>query len=531
MLHFKWKLFTGFVTFGIIVVVLTALQHRFVGHTLTAVLFTVLASLVPAFFIGWRLNRPVRLLGEGIARVARGDLDVTLPRLHTRDEFEPLIDRFNRMVVALRETEHLRESLAVQEQVGRVLREDGERLEARVHERTRELEQAIRERDRYVAQSLDLICVATFDGWFKSVNPAFERVLGYTPDEMTSGPFLQFVHPDDVARTVSEMKGLGAGIPTVMFENRYRCKDGSYKWLQWTAIPLTEEGVISAIARDITDKRRAEAAEEALLESSLQMRIAQGIQASLLPVDQVHLEGFDVAGVWRPAGQVGGDHFDFIPTHGNRMVIVMADASGHGLASALVMAQLHACLWSLLAIEPHPIEEVLARANAMLVAKTPDNCFATAVLVDIDSSSGTMTCASCGHPPAYLLDRDGHVKSRIESSGRPLGCFPDFEVRATSAVSLQAGDTLVLMTDGILEAESLDGELFGEERVLDVVRRHLGGSAREIADAVQSRIECFCDRRQDDATLVVMKVTSEQPQAAHVICPREAEAGADSVRL
>jgi PAS domain S-box-containing protein len=513
VLRFKWKLFFGFLTFGIIVVALTAAQQRVVSYPLVTIAVAVVASLPSAFFIASRLNRPVSLLNDGIARVAAGDLNVRLPHPRTRDEFEPLIDRFNAMVVALRETRQLRETLAVREQAERVLRETGERLEVSVRERTRELEQAIRERDRYVAHSLDLICVASLDGWFKTVNPAFERVLGYTPEEITSAPFIGLVHPDDVQQTAVEIERLAGGLPTVLFENRYRCKDGTYKWLQWTAIPLAEEKVVYAIARDITDKRRAEAAEQALLESSLQMSVAQKIQASLLPADIVHLEGFDVAGVSRPAALVGGDYFDFIPMAGNQLVIALADASGHGLSAALVMAQMHACLWSLLVADPHPIEEVLARANAMLYAKTPANCFATALLVSLDANARTVTWASCGHPAAYLLDAGGDVKCRIDSTARPLGCFAEHEVCTAAPVPLSAGDTLVLATDGVLEAESSEGEMFGETRLLEAARACQHLTSREIAETVQDRLAQFCDRQADDATVVVMKVTAEEPRS------------------
>lgn len=510
MLRFQWKLFFGFLTFGMIVIALTALQGRVAGRSLAVVGLAVVASMAPALFIAWRLNRPIRVLTEGITRVAQGNLDVTLPHLRTRDEFEPLIDRFNEMVAALRETQALRQSLALGEQTERVLREASQRLEARVRERTRELEQTIRERDRYLAHSLDLIGASTPDGRFTTVNPAFERVLGYTAQELTSGPFLDFVHPDDVASTIAEMKRLNAGMPSLLFENRYRCKDGSYKWLQWTAIPLPDEQVIHAIGRDVTDRRRAEAAEQALFEASLQMEIAQNIQASLLPAGSVQLEGFDLAGLSRPVASVGGDYFDFIPTPGNRLVLAIGDASGHGLSAALVMAQLHACLWSLMISEPHPIDEVLARANAMLYAKTPANCYATAMLVVVDGNRWTLTGASCGHPPGYVLDRDGAIKRRIDPTGQPLGCFAGCDVTTTGPHALDAGDTLVLLTDGILEAASPEGGSFGEQSALDVVRRHLDRPARAIAEAVHEAVGQFCGRSQDDATIVVAKVMRER---------------------
>jgi PAS domain S-box-containing protein len=106
-----------------------------------------------------------------------------------------------------------------------------------------------------------MVCVASLDGYFKRVNSSFEQILGYSPEELLSKPFFDFIHPDDVERTkaVVEEKLL-AGIKAIAFENRYRCKDGSYKWLSWTSHPVPEENITYAIAYDITERKEAEEA-------------------------------------------------------------------------------------------------------------------------------------------------------------------------------------------------------------------------------------------------------------------------------
>ncbi len=105
--------------------------------------------------------------------------------------------------------------------------------------------------------SIDLMCIAGVDVYFKRVNPAFTKTLGFTSEELLSKPFIEFVHPADRERTLNEVRRLASGVDTVHFENRYRCADGSWKWLAWTCPAATpEEGLLYAIARDITEQKK-----------------------------------------------------------------------------------------------------------------------------------------------------------------------------------------------------------------------------------------------------------------------------------
>lgn len=112
--------------------------------------------------------------------------------------------------------------------------------------------------EKFFAYALDMCCIAGVDGYFKRVNPAFERTLGYTTSELLERPYADFVHPDDRPETHAETGKLSTGEPTLSFENRYRCKDGSYRDLHWTSFPEPETGLVYAIARDVTEQRRRE---------------------------------------------------------------------------------------------------------------------------------------------------------------------------------------------------------------------------------------------------------------------------------
>jgi PAS domain S-box-containing protein len=112
--------------------------------------------------------------------------------------------------------------------------------------------------ERFFNQNLDMLCIAGFDGYFKRLNPVWERVLGYSTEELLAEPFLSFVHPEDRETTAHEAAKLAEGDHiTILFENRYRCKDGSYKWLQWMSSSMEDRGLMFATARDVT-KSKAE---------------------------------------------------------------------------------------------------------------------------------------------------------------------------------------------------------------------------------------------------------------------------------
>ncbi len=116
----------------------------------------------------------------------------------------------------------------------------------------REVELAQCQRDRFFSLSLDMLCIAGMDGYFKQINPAVSEILGFSAEEIMARPFLDSVHPDDRAATLTELAKLKRGERSTEFENRYQCKDGSWKWLSWNSYLVVEEGLLYATARDIS---------------------------------------------------------------------------------------------------------------------------------------------------------------------------------------------------------------------------------------------------------------------------------------
>jgi PAS domain S-box-containing protein len=119
--------------------------------------------------------------------------------------------------------------------------------------------------DRFFANSIDMLCFLDFNGHFKRLNPAWEQTLGFTRKELMSRPFIEFVHPDDRERTLAQNARVRGGGKALAFENRYLCKDGSYRWLRWNAASDSREQVIYSVARDVTASKQAEDDRERLV--------------------------------------------------------------------------------------------------------------------------------------------------------------------------------------------------------------------------------------------------------------------------
>jgi PAS domain S-box-containing protein len=176
-------------------------------------------GILVAVILGFRFAAPIHALAEVADRFGDGDLDARVA-VQREDEIGLLARTFNEMA--------------------------GE-LQVRMGE--------LHEFQRFFDVSLDLLCIAGTDGYFKRTNPAFERALGWTSEELTSQPFVDLVHPEDQAATQNEIDKLAQGVPTISFVNRFRCSDGAWKYLRWNSYPEPDTGLLYAIARQIEDPR------------------------------------------------------------------------------------------------------------------------------------------------------------------------------------------------------------------------------------------------------------------------------------
>lgn len=241
------------------------------------------------------------------------------------------------------------------------------------------------------------------------------------------------------------------------------------------------------------------AAQKEILENEL--AIARELQQSLIPQDLPHGNGLEFATLFAPSAALGGDYFDILELAGDRLAIVIADVSGHGLSAGLRMAMIKAALLVLMEEERDP-ESVLGRLDALVRKRTGERFFVTATLAMLHRPSGRLELFNAGHPPTYLLR--GAAVEEICLAGSPLGALGHHYGKATR--QLEPGDTLVWLSDGFLEATNAQDEPLG----YDGLTRALAGpwsTAVDVRAHLLATLERHAGDRpaEDDRSLVVLR--------------------------
>jgi serine phosphatase RsbU (regulator of sigma subunit) len=238
-------------------------------------------------------------------------------------------------------------------------------------------------------------------------------------------------------------------------------------------------------------------------EVDLLRRVQQRLQPGEPPV----CDGIDLYGASVPAGAAGGDYLDYLAPGDGRVGVVIGDVAGHGPGPALLMASTRAYLRAFSQGE-EDLGRVLARTNRALAADVPDSYFVTMLFALADPRQGLLRYANAGHCPGHVLGRDGMVRAHLYSTGLPLGIEPHGEFPPGPEVRLGAGELLLLVTDGVLEARSPSKQQFGSERALAVVHENRRLRAREIVDRLFAAVREHTGGRppHDDVTAIVLKV-------------------------
>ncbi len=256
-------------------------------------------------------------------------------------------------------------------------------------------------------------------------------------------------------------------------------------------------------------EQQTEAKEKERIEQEL--KVAALIQQTLLPKELPSINGWNVDAFYRPARAVGGDFYDFIELGDHRLGVVIGDVTDKGVPAALVMATSRSMLRAA-ALQHDSPSEVLAAVNENLVPEIPDAMFVTCLYAIIDTEVGEVVFANAGHNLPYVRTSEGVLELR--ATGMPLGLMPGM-IYEERTHGLGDGDVMVLTSDGITEAHSPQGEMYGFSRLMGRVAKKTRGE--DICSALVADLESWTGpgaEQEDDITLVVIRRTASASASA-----------------
>jgi phosphoserine phosphatase RsbU/P len=250
-----------------------------------------------------------------------------------------------------------------------------------------------------------------------------------------------------------------------------------------------------------TTRLREEAIAKAKLDEEL--RTAYVIQSKLLPAQLPEIEGYSFAGTNKPCRTVSGDYYDVVVRPDGRMYFIIADVSGKGITAALVMASVATAFNIFTRTDPTPAD-LVREMNATLAPKTAPNKFVTIVVGVLDPKTGLVEFANAGHVPPLVISKDG--VATLSSTDMVVGLFGHAKYR-NQTVQLSAGDSMVLFTDGVTEAENEGEEQLGLAPVATLVQTLHGTDAGAILEAIETQVQTYCGTAPSTDDVTMMAIT------------------------
>jgi PAS domain S-box-containing protein len=378
------------------------------------------------------------------------------------------------------------------------------------------------------------IAIMDLDEKVVSWNPAAERLFGYSQDEAVGRSIDELVAGTQKmhAEVLKYTRQLSSNnrVDTVTRRSR---KDGTLVDVELLAVPVSvgEDQVGTyAMYHDISELKRAEEEVRQLnkdlerrvaerteqLKSAMakqqeeaqqrerieqELRVARLIQHTLLPKSLPELEGHQMAVYYQPAREVGGDFYDFLRLPDGRLGLIVGDVSGKGVPAAIVMAITRTMLRA--AYHLGSPGEILKQVNDNLFPDIPPNMFVTCLAALLDSRTGRLQYANAGHDLPYVRHSAG--VSELRATGMPLGLMPDMSYEEKE-ITLQPGESILLYSDGLVEAHSPQREMFGFPRMQRYVGAYPEGAA--LIDSLLAELEQFTGEeweQEDDITLLTLQ--------------------------
>ena len=333
------------------------------------------------------------------------------------------------------------------------------------------------------------------------VNEAYCRLLGYTRAELLGRTPLNF--------TTEEYRQILSARQEKLLEQEYRSLESVVVSKDGRHVPVLIHGnrlkddagaVIGNMAfiTDMTEHKKA-------------LALAGEVQKSLLPQKDPAIPGFDVAGRNVSCDEIGGDYFDFFwrrESPQEPFGIVVGDITGHGVDSALLMSSARAFLHMRVS-QPGTVSEIVSAMNVQMTHDVLDSGrFMTLFYLMVDPAGDALHWVRAGHDPALLYDPEQDIFEELDGPGIALGVDTSYAFEESHRTGLQDGQVVAVGTDGIWEAFSKEGQMYGKTRFRELLRRHADLPARDILDAVYSDVMNFIRGRKsdDDITLVILKI-------------------------
>ncbi len=263
--------------------------------------------------------------------------------------------------------------------------------------------------------------------------------------------------------------------------------------------------IVGMQSAQVIENARLSEEEASFAALEAEMRVAAGIQRSLMPATAPVVDSYDIGGVYVPARIIGGDYFDYIPLDDGRWAIAIGDVSGKGVPAALFMSVCRTLLRASMAANSDPAA-CLRAFNDTLCIEEHGSLFITMLLGVLDPAGHTFTYASGGHDSPLLLPADGCATLLPKPDGMLLGVFPHVEF-AKHTVQFAPGDALICYTDGVTETVGSGQRMFGVEGMMDALPPLRPHGTRALLDALTSRIDTFADpiSSRDDLTAVAIQ--------------------------
>jgi len=263
-------------------------------------------------------------------------------------------------------------------------------------------------------------------------------------------------------------------------------------WNNWHLLEKLQHQVSQAQSERRIQRLREDELEE-----------AREIQTKLLPKTLPAIPNYDIAAMTQPVRFVGGDYYNVVRIDDQHTAFCIADVAGKGMAAALLTSSLQAALHPLIGGRLAPLE-VCQRLNRVLCDLTPDGKFISFFYGVLNNADQRFTYCNAGHNPPLLTRADG-TSCELRSTGAVLGQFPDWNYEQAD-LQMKGGDSLVIFTDGLVEACNAEQDFFGEERLVGIVRENGGASAESVMNRLMATASRHCDGHfQDDASLIVLK--------------------------